>query len=79
MDWWLSVGLGGVVFEPCTLKICVDVLIVYSIHALLVGKNIVGNSRACLSSGFLFWVSSLSIPLLLTCGLYEHSACHLHY
>jgi hypothetical protein len=44
MDWWLSVGLCGVVFEPCALKSCVDVLIVYGIRALLVGKNIVGET-----------------------------------
>jgi hypothetical protein len=66
MDWWLSVGLCGIVFEPCTLKSCVDIPTVYGIHALLVGKNIVGDSRACLASGFLFWVSSLRVSLLLT-------------
>jgi hypothetical protein len=60
-------------------KICVDVIIIYSIHALLVGNNTFKDSRACLASSFLFWVSSLSVPLLLTCGLYEHSAYHLRY
>jgi hypothetical protein len=79
MDWWLSVGLCGVVFEPCALKSCVDVLTVYGIRDLLVGKNTVGDYRACLASGFLFCVYSLRVSLLLTCGLYEYSACHLSY
>ena len=79
MDWWLNVGHCGVVFELCALKSCVDVLTAYVICALLVGKNTVGDSRACLAPGFLFWVSSLSVSLLLTCGLYEHFSCHLSY
>jgi len=79
MDWWLSVCLCGIVFEPCTLKSYADVLIVYGFHALIVEKNIVGDSQACLAPGFLFWVSFLSVSLPLTCELYEHSACHLSY
>jgi hypothetical protein len=78
MDWWLSVGLCGIVFEPFTLKSCVDVSYCIWYSCFTCGKEYSwGNSRACLASGFLFWVSSLSVSLLLTCGLYGHSACHL--
>jgi hypothetical protein len=44
MDWWLSVGLCGVVFEPCTLKNVWLFLTVYGICALLVGNDTSGET-----------------------------------